>query len=168
MVLTNDELGLAFIAPTTPLAADQKSSITAVELSDAKAKILDEIIILARASKSMDYAPMCTLTRITAVMTKPRLMYYASAMSGSMVFSADGKLLGIAISKKITRAIDASSGKANIGTTLVILPTSEIKALLPKAIEASKKPASAKPAPSKPSPKPAEPAEPSGPAPGEV
>ena len=63
---------------------------------------------------------------------------------------------------------EVTSGKANIGTTLVILPTSEIKALLPKAIEASKKPASAKPAPSKPSPKPAEPAEPSGPAPGEV
>ena len=115
----------------------------------------------------MNYTPLCSLSRIVAVLKTPRLLYFAPTTSSSMVFTAEGKLLGIVVSRKSSKTINASSGRAAIATTPVILPASEIKKLLPEAIEAAKKAPVAKPAP-KPTPKPEEPTEPQGPAPGEV
>ncbi len=167
IVLTDATRDLAFIAPSTPLNAKQASAVTAVSLETISAQILDEIVIIARGSKSTGYAPMASITRIASVISKPTRRYYAAASTGSMVFTASGKFLGIAVVQKNEATINASSGRAAISATPVILPGSEIKPFLAKALEAAKKAPAAKPAP-KPAPKPAEPTEPSGPAPGEV
>jgi hypothetical protein len=169
IVLSDTKLDLAFVAPSAPLSADQKTNIKAVPLANGKAKILDEIIALSRASASLNYTPICTIKRIMAVLTKPHLGYIAAVKAGSMIFTADGKLLGIVVTQKQKGTVNASSGKAAISSNPIILPASNIKALIAEALDAAKKAPTAAPTPApKSRSKPTEPTPPAGLAPGEV
>ncbi|MBT7170433.1 MAG: hypothetical protein HN909_01550, partial [Phycisphaerales bacterium] len=167
VVYTDAKKDLAFVAPLKALSADQKAAIAVVSLDATSADILDEIIVLARGNKATNYAPVCSLTRIASVVTRPTRYYLAGASVGSMVFTAQGKLLGLTVIKKTTGGVSASTGRASISAMPIIIPSAEIKALLPKAQQAAAKPIPAKPAAPKPAPKPA-PVEPQGPGPDEV
>ncbi len=149
VVLKDDDLDLAFVAPNEPLSAAAKKQISVVKLEAAKAaEVLDTIVELGRTSKEFNYAPAVQLARISAVLTKPRA-YYLGATSGlgTPVFSDQGALIGL-----VTRFVSAEKEAAGDGLSAairggqgaaarVILPAGDIAKLVDQAKEAAKKPA---------------------------
>ena len=150
VVLKDEDLDLAFVAPSDPLNDANKKKIAIVAMESVKtADVLDSIIQLGRTSKEFNYAPTVQLGHIAAVLTKPRTYYLgASAGLGSPVFSDQGKLTGL-----VTRfvAADKEAGGDALSTALrtsqtpgatrVILPTNDIAKLVDQAKDAAKKPA---------------------------
>jgi hypothetical protein len=149
ILLKDDDLDLAFLAPNDPLSEANKKKIATVPLDAAKtAEVLDSIIQLGRTGKEFNYAPTVQLGHIAAVLTKPRTYYLgASSGLGTPVFSEQGKLTGM-----VTRFVSADKeaggdalttalrGQAG-ATARVILPTADIAKLVDQAKEAAKKPA---------------------------
>jgi hypothetical protein len=150
VVLKDDDLDLAFVAPNEPLSDANKKKIAVVALESGKAvQVLDSIIQLGRTSKEFNYAPAVQLGHVSAVLSKPRT-YYLGATSGlgTPVFGEQGRLIGM-----VTRFVSAEkeSGGDSLSTALrtsqsggavrVILPTADIAKLVDQAKEAAKKPA---------------------------
>jgi hypothetical protein len=152
ILLKDDDLDLAFLAPSEPLSDENKKKIAVVSLEPPKSTlVLDPIIQLGRTSKDFNYAPAVQLANITAVLTKPRTYYLGATTGlGAPIFSAEGKLTGI-----VTRfvAAEKESGGDPLSAAFhsaqsgggaaprVILPTADIAKLVDQAKEAAKKPA---------------------------
>jgi hypothetical protein len=148
IVLKDEDLDLAFLAPNEALSDANKKKIAVVPLESVKpAEVLDPIIQLGRTSKDFNYAPAIQLSHIGAVLTKPRTCYLgASAGLGTPVFNDQGKLAGI-VTRFVTADKDTSAdallsrtGQAAAGNR-VILPTADIAKLVDQAKDAAKKPA---------------------------
>ncbi len=149
LVLKDDDLDLAFVAPSEPLSDANKKKIAVVALEAAHApEVLDSIIQLGQTGKEFNYAPAVQLAHISAVLTKPRA-YYLGATSGlgAPVFSDQGRLIGM-----VTRFVSAEkeAGGDSLSTTLrasqssgairVIVPIADVAKLVDQAKEAAKKP----------------------------
>jgi hypothetical protein len=150
VVLKDDDLDLAFLAPNEALSDANKKKLAVVPLESVKSvDVLDPIIQLGRTGKDFNYAPAVQLSHVAAVLTKPRT-YYLGATSGlgTPVFNEQGKLAGL-----VTRFVTAEkeAGGDTLSTALrggqsaagnrVILPTADIAKLVDQAKEAAKKPA---------------------------
>lgn len=100
IVLKDPDLGLAFILPDKPADAGAPPPVLPnLELTETPpVEVLDQIISLGRLGKSLDNQPTLTIGRISAVVKKPRELYWGAAGSdGTPVFTTAGKVLGIAI-----------------------------------------------------------------------
>jgi len=136
LVMTDDDLGLAFVVPAKPLDKKTQAKIAHIDLSKAapKASMLDKIITLNRLGKTLNHTLSVRLGRIGAIVTKPRTFYLGAGSLGSPVFAADGKLLGICT----LRAKKGSSGRQG-SSTPVILPAADVMEVADQAREEAKK-----------------------------
>jgi len=150
LVLTDDDLNLAFVAPEKPLDKKTLAKIAHVDLTKTakKASILDKIITLGRLGKTLNHTLSVRVGRISAIVTKPRTFYVGSGSIGSPVFTANGKLLGICTRRAAkggkTRSLGMMSmmGRGAGGATAapVILPAADVKEIADQAKEEMKKP----------------------------
>jgi hypothetical protein len=146
MVLKDDDLDLAFVAPNEPLSEANKRQIAVVKPERAKVEVLDNVIQLGRMNKEFNYAPAVQLARIQAVLTKPR-PYYLGVTSGlgTPVFNEQGRMVGMVTrfvsAEKEAASEGAGSGRGGQAAVRVVLPAGDIARLVDQAKEAAKKPA---------------------------
>lgn len=150
IVLKDEDLDLAFLAPIKPLDAQVRAKIAVIPLDNAAAQVevLEPTILVERSGPGMNYTPILGLGRVTAVLSTPRACYLSSGGTlGLPAFNRDGKIIGI-----FCRCISADGGEpSNLGemmatlfaTTRLILPAADIAKLVPEAKAEMKKPADA-------------------------
>jgi len=154
VVLRDKDLDLAYLRPSDKPA----KPLPFIDLTkDAKAQILDEVIILNRLSQAANRAPAISVGRIEGIVEKPRTFYLLGQAMwayslGAPVFSLDGKLIGIIFLRSAKTQSDQSSGfmfsnLSQWGMMPVVLPASDIvdgakQALEAKAPAPEEKPAS--------------------------
>lgn len=143
IVLRDKDLDLAFVYPTDKLPGP----VLSLDLSESiKPEILDHIVILERLGKTAGRIPSVSLSRIQAIVKKPRTVYIpgSTAMSGESgipVFSLDGKvvgilLLGIMKSKGAEIGMGSMfSGMKGMGIIPGILPAEAIMEVAKQASE---------------------------------
>jgi hypothetical protein len=150
VVLKDDDLDVAFLAPNEPLSDANKKKIAVVPLDSVKpVEVLDQFIQLGRTGKDFNYIPAVQLSYVAAVVTKPRTYYLgATASMGTPVFNEQGKLAGM-VARYVTAEKEgggdalttALRGAQGGGANRVILPTADIAKLVDQAKDAAKKPA---------------------------
>ena len=150
IVLKDDDLDLAFLAPLKPLDKPTQAKIAVIPLDNAapQVDVLDPTILVDRSGEGLNYIPTLALGRIAAVLSKPRTCYLSSGGTlGLPVFNREGKILGV-----LCRCISAEGGDSSnmtemmsrvVATTRLILPVADIAKLVPEAKEEMKKPADA-------------------------
>jgi S1-C subfamily serine protease len=149
VVLRDKDLDLAYLRPSEKPA----KPLPFVGLkSDAKAQVLDQVIVINRLGKSANRVPVVSLGRIEAVVEKPRTFYvlgqatWAYAL-GAPVFELDGKLVGILFLRTANTETDSTSGFMfnnlnQLGMIPIVLPAADVLEGAKQALEA--KPASEK------------------------
>ena len=153
VVLRDRDLDLVFLrpkkAPETPMKF--------VDLSQAASpQAMDEVVVLWRLGQVANRVLAADLTRVQAVVTKPRLCYAVEARRlGCPVFSVDGKPVG-AIVLRVSPGGGGRGGGMYGGMdeiVTVVLPCSTVLKAAQQAKEAKpEKPAAS--APAKPTAKP--------------
>jgi hypothetical protein len=150
IVLKDEDLDLAFLAPLNPLDAPTQAKIAVIPLADAAAQVemLDPTILVDRLGEGLNYIPSLALGHIAAVLSKPRVCYLSSGGTlGLPVFNRDGKIMGI-----LCRCVSAEGGDSSnmsemmsrlAATSRLILPAADIAKLVPEAKEEMNKPADA-------------------------
>lgn len=140
VVLRDQDLDLAFIKPIEKI--DKK--LTAIDLSDnSEPEILDHIVALSRLGNAGGYAPVVSISRIEAIIKKPRTMFMTDPMKallsglGVPVYTLDGKVIGLNLMRvsKSTDIIgdDLSRGMGALPTLPIILPAQEIIDIIKRA-----------------------------------
>ncbi|MBU4270910.1 MAG: serine protease [Planctomycetes bacterium] len=138
VVLKDEDLDLAFLAPLDPLDEQTKSKIAVIPLDDAaqQAEALDETIMIGRADDDLNYVPTIQLGRIMATISQPRTCYLNSLGTlGAPVFDRQGKLLGI-----VCRCVKDEGDSENVirlqpTPSHLILPAADVARLVPQAKE---------------------------------
>ena len=154
VVLRDKDLDLAYLRPSEK----QAKPLPCLDLTkDAKAQVLDEVIVLNRLNQAANRASAISIGRIEGIIDKPRTFYLLGQSMwayslGAPVFSTDGKLVGIVLLRSSKTQTDQDSGFifSNLnqwGMMPVILPASDIvdgakQALETKAPVTEEKPAS--------------------------
>lgn len=152
IVLKDEDLDLAFLAPQAPLSAETQAKIAAIPLDAAAApvELLDATILLERLNQDLDYIPTLNLGKIAAILSKPRTCYLSTGGTlGMPVFNREGKIVGIlcrcvkpegaetSMAELMTRLVGAQAASSRL-----ILPAAEVAKLIPQAKEEMKKTAS--------------------------
>jgi hypothetical protein len=140
VVMRDADLDLAFIKPREGSKELKGVKFQSLDLKDgASANVTDEVVTLGRMDEVLNRVPSVTRGHITAVTRKPREFLRASgAALGCPTFSADGKLVGIAVSRSIR-------GKGN---HTVLIPATDVLEIAEQAKNARPAPATGrKPAP---------------------
>lgn len=103
VVMRDVDLDLAFIRPREGSKELKGVKFQSLDLKDgASANVTDEVVTLGRMDEVLNRTPSVTRGHITSVTRKPREFIRASgAAMGCPTFSADGKLVGIAVSRSI-------------------------------------------------------------------
>ena len=138
VVLKDEDLDLAFIMPKDNLDKQAAGQIQAVDLAKpaTKAQRLDQVVRISRLGKDMNRELAVELDRISAIITKPRMLYIlGGAQPGTPVFTMDGGLLGIIVFHKKTGGEGLGRGGQNVGGMPVILPTADVKKIADQALE---------------------------------
>jgi hypothetical protein len=149
IVLKDEDLDLAFLAPLKPLDEETQAKIAVIPLDDAATQVdvLEPTIFIDRSGDGLNYIPMLGLGRIAAVLSKPRTCYLSSGGTlGLPVFNQEGKIMGVQC-----RCISAEGSESSmtemmsrlVATSRLILPAADIAKLVPEAKEEMKKPAEA-------------------------
>jgi hypothetical protein len=138
IVLKDEDLDLAFIRPDAPKAGDPPRVYAHLALDQAAtAQVLDQVVALARLDQNLDRQPTVALSRIEAVVKKPRAFYTAVLLrKGGPVFTLDGKLLGLAVQRKVPGANPLESMGDMSSFLPVILPTADVKEVADQALKA--------------------------------
>jgi S1-C subfamily serine protease len=129
--LQDGMLDLAFVRIDTEseeFAGQELSAAPVTADESAQADVLDQVVVLRRTDDLLNYTPVVGLSRVHAVVDKPRMFYAVGGSEpGCPVFTPDGKLLGIGTMRR--------SGKKaeQIQTANVVLPTSDVAELLNQA-----------------------------------
>jgi hypothetical protein len=96
-----------------------------IKLEDSsEAKLLNDVITISRLGKNLHREVEINLSRVAAVIKKPRTLYTLSGGTepGVPVFAADGKLVGIVTTRK-------GAGNANsmmMKARLVVVPADDM------------------------------------------
>ncbi len=149
VVLKDEDLDLAFLAPEKPLEAADQAKISTLNLSESTREIqlLDQVIFVSRLGKHVGYESAVSLGRVSARLTKPRTEYIAGGSAGQPAFTKEGKLLGIVLAhRRGEQDIDVMGGMAGLqrDMTVVIIPAADIVEAANQAKEEAKKPAKKK------------------------
>lgn len=141
IVLRDKDLDLAFVRPVDKLT----TPLTAVDLTKAgKPEVLDQVVILTRLGKVASREPSVSLSRVQAIVKKPRTFYVpgSDAMEGGFgaaAFCFDGKVAGVLVLRAlISRDIGINSifsGMKGLGMLPVILPAEDILEVAKQAPE---------------------------------
>jgi len=143
IVLRDKDLDLAFVYPTEKLPGP----VHPIDLSEsANPEILDQIVILERLGKTAGRIHSVSLSRIKAIVKKPRTVYVPGTVamsgdSGTPVFTLDGKLVGIYLLGVIKSKVsnigmgNMMSGMEGLGIIPGILPAEAIVEVAKQASE---------------------------------
>lgn len=137
VVLKDEDLDLAFLAPLEPLDEETKSKIAAVPLADAASQpeVLDEIQLIGRAGEDLNFVVTLQLGRIAATISQPRTCYMGTVgISGALAFNSQGKLLGI-FCQCVNGDNDSGNTIKQLASKNLILPVAELVRLVPQAKE---------------------------------
>ena len=148
IVLRDEDLDLAFVRPVEKLT----KPIPALDLSKAAIpQILDQVVVLTRLGKIASRVHSVSLSRIEAVVRKPRILYVPGSAGvegglGAPVFSLDGKLVGVVVlrimkSKRIGMG-GMFGGMGGSGIIPVVMPAEEIAEVAKQAPEVTGEPES--------------------------
>ncbi len=146
IVLKDEDLDLAFLAPLKPLDDATRAKIACIPLAEPAAApgLLDETILVGRTPEELNYIPTLNVGRIVAILTKPRTCYMGNMGAlGTPVFDRGGKMLGL-ICRCVKAESDDSGSMMRMASTLaatsqLILPAADVAKLLPQAKEEAKK-----------------------------
>jgi hypothetical protein len=143
LVLKDEDLDLAFLAPLKPLDKATEGKMTFVPLSEAtvQPEVLDSTILISRTSEDLNYIPTLILGRILSLVSTPRTCYLSSNGGlGVPVFNHQGKMLGIICRCVKAEGSDGSSAiRASGVLSQLILPVADIVKLVPQAKDEVKK-----------------------------
>ncbi|MBN1341095.1 MAG: trypsin-like peptidase domain-containing protein [Phycisphaerae bacterium] len=148
VVLKDPDLDLAFLVPEVK-EGEKLPKLTHIKLdTDAKAQVLDRLIILTRLGKAFDRQPCIDFTRLSAIVKKPRTFYVDSPYVmgsgvGTPVFTTEGKVLGISVMRKGPKSGGVSGGGAGDFST-VILPSEDVLEIAQQAMKKGKATATSK------------------------
>ena len=137
VVLKDEDLDLAFLAPLEPLDEETKPKIAAVPLDDAapEPEVLDEIQLIGRAGEDLNFVVTLQLGRIAATISQPRTCYMGTVgISGALAFNSQGKLIGI-FCQCVNDDTDSGNTIQQLGSKNLILPVAELLRLVPQAKE---------------------------------
>ena len=133
LVFRDPDLDLAFIMPDSEEAQAHRPFTAIPMQGTGRARILDRIIILGRLDETENRALVVVLNHIAAVITKPRTVYYVqNAVPGTPVFSEDGAVLGLCVTR-YSEVAGPSSFKP------MVLPVSDIENVVKQAQAAANK-----------------------------
>ena len=130
VVLKDEDLDVAFLAPLKPLDAETKAKITTIPLSDAAPR---RNCSIRRSSSSVPAMPMTTFRRLTWVSFQGYCQNREAATipiqcrMALIAFDKQGKVFGLFVALR-----------ENLP---VLLPVADVAKLLPQALEEAKKPA---------------------------
>jgi len=132
IVLKDEDLDLAYLAPETALSKEDAVKIAVLVLTDAATKVepADQCFFLLQLGKRLNYAPSIVVARIITRIATPRLVYAASvAHMGCPAFNGQGQLIGFYAQLKMGE-----------GRAPVILPAAQIVRNVAQAKEEMLKP----------------------------
>lgn len=137
IVLRDEDLDLAFIAPASPLSEKDSPALTAVPLADVAADLdlLEPVISIGRTGKRLNYEPTITATRLSAKLSKPRVEYLAGGVVGGPSFTREGKLLGIGLLHRFSTTDRDSGNPRELESVPVVIPASAIAEIAVQARE---------------------------------
>jgi len=135
LVMKDTDLDLAFFRPKPGNDDVKDVKFHPVDLKDSgPGQVLDEVLLLNRLGKTFSYQTSTGTSEIISKIEKPRLLYrVAGATAGAPVYTAEGKILGIAANRKPIGE-DSGDGNAMRGLDmLVILPAAEVAKIADQA-----------------------------------
>ncbi|WP_442887409.1 S1 family peptidase [Congregicoccus parvus] len=99
VVFKDEDLDLAFVAPSAPSNGAQLPVFAAVDLAqDVQAQILGNYFEVARASKSVQRTPAVRVVNVIGIVPGPREFLLATTYAmGCPVFDGEGRVLGIGL-----------------------------------------------------------------------
>jgi len=140
LVLKDPDLDLAFLLPEKK-EGTALPKFTSIKLDGKpKAQVLDRIVMLSRHGKTLDRQPSVNLTRVSAVIRKPRTFYVVGASPmlggglGTPAFTVGGEVLGISLMRKGPRTGGMSSLFSG-GMSAVILPAEDVREAAQQALK---------------------------------
>ena len=129
IALRDQDLDLAFVRPTTKLAAP----VTAINLADTtKPEVLEEIVVLGRLGRVGGFTPSAVVLSVAAMMEKPRtfLVLSAPAPTGTPAFQSNGKVVGLLTIRQIDPGrmsmFGMMGGPEGAGVIPVVLPAADV------------------------------------------
>jgi hypothetical protein len=140
IVLRDKDLDLAFIAPTVK----PDSPAVALDLKQiGKPEVLDPVVILSRFGKIANRELSVTLNRIQTIIRKPKTFYIPEQQTtglrtGSAVFTAEGKLAGVLLLKRIKPQREAFLPSNDLKILPIVVSAEDITEIV-KQIAASGK-----------------------------
>ena len=146
LVLKDDDLDLAFLAPLKPFDKATEAKIAFIPLSEptTQPEVLDSTILIGRTGEDLNYIPTLNLGRILSLVSTPRTCYLSSSGSlGTPVFNQQGKMLGMICRCVKAEGSDGSSAARSALLSQLILPVADVLKLVPQAKEEAKKAAEA-------------------------
>ena len=155
VVLRDRDLDMLFLKPKKP--ADQP--FKCVNLAQGSApQVLDTTLTMTRLGQIANRSISASMDRVSAVVTKPRLCYVLSGISGyslgSPVFTLDGNIVGVTFVRTNPNKDNDSMSARTDRVIPVALPCSTIQSAAAQAMTA--KPEKMDEEPPKPAVKPAE------------
>jgi len=155
IVLRDKDLDLAFVRPTQKLA----EPLPTIDLTrQTRPDVLDEVVVVKRLDKVANHEPAAVVSRISAIVRKPRLFYIPQLADGGMedmgapVFGMDGNLVGLIVMRIMETSgggglTSMFGGAGGMGLTAIVLPAADILESAKQAVEAKvEKPAASAPA----------------------
>jgi hypothetical protein len=134
IVLTDADLDMAFVQMDLADEAFQGRTLACVDLArNGQAHLLDEVVMVAKLGKLLNYNPLVQLSRVASIVDKPRTYYVAEGIHlGCPAFLSSGELLGVGVIKhSAKKAQEARAAR-------VILPAADIAMIARQAREAAK------------------------------
>jgi hypothetical protein len=166
LVMTDEDLDLAFILPTANGAKGKKLPFVKLTAEAAEAPrelaVMDPVTVLGRLDQTLDRQPAVFPTRVNAVVKKPRTFYVCNDLQvlGTPAFDATGRAVGIAVMRKqnLGRGLGSMLSSATSGgVAVVIIPGQDVMEVADQAMakkdDAEEEPAPPPPAKPKAAPK---------------
>ncbi len=137
VVLRDNDLDIAIVRPLEK----QTEKIPCINLKDAgDAKILEPVFVIGRMGQIGNRQLRLATGEIESIITKPRKFFVpgdALSRSGTGVpaFTADGKVLGLLVTKSVGASADVSPTSREESVLAIILPASDILEIAAQAPE---------------------------------
>ncbi|MCX7914965.1 MAG: trypsin-like peptidase domain-containing protein [Verrucomicrobiae bacterium] len=143
VVLRDKDRDMAIFRP----AEKPTRTLPALDLRAAvKPQVLDQVVCLNRLAQVANRSSVITLDRISAAITRPRPFYTlassASAGLGSVVFSLEGKPVGIVLIRvgqitpmSMNLASMMSAGQGSLGFLPAVVPAADVQEIVQQALD---------------------------------
>jgi hypothetical protein len=117
LVLRDQDLDLAFIRPTEPLA----TPMTAVDGPVGKPLLLDLLLVIQRTAESTGWSTSAAFGNVQLIIDKPRTYYQVAGPTplGSPLFDTAGRFVGVTVMRN-----PGARGSAPVSG---VLPADEIR-----------------------------------------